>query len=155
MAKLWREGDRISGVPLCQFFICIEIITNYNNKNFGLLNALKERLKGSRKWSITTTNHNRSKQRHEPIRIPCKLLVTCWKREKNRANKTRLVLVSLLIGWKIFLWLFSDYLENYISIREKIISDVNLVVWRAHLVLLNFKTVRLLNFKTVRMQSQL
>ena len=79
---LWCRGGRITGVPLCQFFIYIEIITNYNNKNFGLRLALKKRLKGTRKWSITTTNHNKSKQRHEPIRIPRKLLVTCWKRGK-------------------------------------------------------------------------
>ena len=34
-------------------FIHIEIGTNYHNKNFALRLALKERLKGTRKWPIT------------------------------------------------------------------------------------------------------
>ena len=33
-------------------FIHIKIETNYHNKNFALRLALKERLKGTRKWSI-------------------------------------------------------------------------------------------------------
>ena len=42
----------------CQVFVMnitsihIEIRTNYNNKNFALRLALKERLRGIRKWSI-------------------------------------------------------------------------------------------------------
>ena len=44
---------------------------------------------------ITPTNHNRSKQRNEPIRIPS---ATCSRRGENRAYKMRLVLVLLLIG---------------------------------------------------------
>ena len=33
-------------------FIHIEIWTNYHNKNFALRLALKERLRGTRKWPI-------------------------------------------------------------------------------------------------------
>ena len=51
---------------------------------------------------VTPTNHNRRKQRDDPIRIPSKCLhdVTCPKRGKCRAYEVRLVLVlvSLLIG---------------------------------------------------------
>ena len=39
-------------------FIHIEIATNYHNKNFALGLALKERLRGTRKWSITIPRVN-------------------------------------------------------------------------------------------------
>ena len=48
-------------------------------------------------YQIAPTNHNRSKQRDEPIRIHCtELPVTYSKRGKNRVHKLRLVLVLLL-----------------------------------------------------------
>ena len=54
---------------------------------------------------ITQTNHNRSKQRDEPIRIPSNnFLVTCPKGGKNRVYEMRLVVVSL-----------SHWLENVAS----------------------------------------
>ena len=46
---------------------------------------------------ITLTNHNRSKQRDEPIRISLQLPTTCSKRGKKRAYKMRLVLVLVLV----------------------------------------------------------
>ena len=39
-------------------FIPIEIGTNYHNKNFALRLALKERLKGTRKWPIGAEDTN-------------------------------------------------------------------------------------------------
>ena len=48
--------------------------------------------------AIIPANHNRSKQRDEPIRIPGNWSVTCSKRGKNHAYMARLVLVLLLIG---------------------------------------------------------
>ena len=48
--------------------------------------------------AITPTNHNRSRQRDEPITIPSKSPVTRLKRGKNHAYMARMVLVLLLIG---------------------------------------------------------
>ena len=46
----------------------------------------------------TPTNHNRSKQRDEPIIIPSNYLKLAQSAGKNQAYMVRLVLVLLLIG---------------------------------------------------------
>ena len=49
---------------------------------------------------ITPTDHNRSKQRDKPIRIPINYLLLVQTAGKIRGSKKRLPLVSLLIGRK-------------------------------------------------------
>ena len=50
-------------------FIHIEIGTNYHNKNFALRLALKERLKGTRKWPIMKMRKSKADQTVEKIYI--------------------------------------------------------------------------------------
>ena len=58
----------------CQVFaIHIEIRTNYNDKNFALRLALKERLRGTRKWSIKYRK-GVFQNKVSPLSLTCKLI---------------------------------------------------------------------------------
>ena len=59
---------------------------------------------------ITLTNHNRNKQRDEPIRIPSSYLRSLLKAWEKSAHKMRLVLVLVLIGWKMARGLEANHL---------------------------------------------
>ena len=50
--------------------------------------------------AITPTNHDRGKQRDEPITIPSNYLKLAQSAGKNHADMARLVLALLLIGRK-------------------------------------------------------
>ena len=87
-----------------------------NSSNHNLEQLSNDRRKTKTK-AITPTNHNRNKQRHEPITIPSNFLSLARSAlRKNHVYKVGLVLVLLLIGWKTGASLSSQSLSVAIAI---------------------------------------
>ena len=108
-----NEGFVTTETPRTLFMTAL---TNKIFNSHWLLEQFSYEYRKTNAKLITPTNHNRSRQHNECIRIPSNLPVTCSRRGKDHAYKLRLVLVLLIIGWKTDAIFLSQSLRAAIAI---------------------------------------